>query len=72
MEGVVNHQAMTIAIEGLDQPESDATLEYLYGVFERSGMQWHWTPGASAIWDNRSTIHTVSYDYDGERHVSLH
>ncbi|ORY32280.1 hypothetical protein BCR39DRAFT_479070 [Naematelia encephala] len=65
------NRAMTVAIEGFDRPESDALLEYLYGVYERSTdiqVRWHWTPGTSAIWDNRSTIHTVSYDYEGERH----
>ncbi|GMK57527.1 hypothetical protein CspeluHIS016_0403610 [Cutaneotrichosporon spelunceum] len=29
---------------------------------------WHWTPGTSPIWDNRSIIHTVSYNYEGKRH----
>lgn len=62
---------MTVGIEGLDKPESDAILSYLYGVYERSTdiqLRWHWTPGTSAIWDNRTTNHTVSYDYSGERH----
>ncbi|WWC90248.1 uncharacterized protein L201_005181 [Kwoniella dendrophila CBS 6074] len=65
------NQAMTARIEGFDKAESDAILNYLYGVYERSTdiqLRWHWTPGTSAIWDNRTTIHTVSYDYDGERH----
>ncbi|OCF72391.1 hypothetical protein I204_06770 [Kwoniella mangroviensis CBS 8886] len=65
------NQAMTSHIEGFDEAESDAILNYLYNVYERSTdiqVRWHWTPGTSAIWDNRSTIHTVSYDYDGERH----
>lgn len=67
------NRAMTIGIEGLDKPESDAILNYLFGIFERSTdiqIRWHWTPGTSVIWDNRTTIHTVSYDYHGERHVS--
>ncbi|OCF60226.1 hypothetical protein L486_02906 [Kwoniella mangroviensis CBS 10435] len=65
------NQSMTSRIEGFDKAESDAILNYLYNVYERSTdiqVRWHWTPGTSAIWDNRSTIHTVSYDYDGERH----
>ncbi|KAK4685092.1 sulfonate dioxygenase, partial [Tremellales sp. Uapishka_1] len=65
------NRAMTVGIEGFDQAESDAILNYLLGVYERSTdiqLRWHWTPGTSAIWDNRATIHTVSYDYDGERH----
>lgn len=62
---------MTVGIEGFDQPEADVILNHLHDVFERSTdiqLRWHWTPGTSAIWDNRSTIHTVSYDYQGERH----
>ncbi|WWD22601.1 hypothetical protein CI109_107094 [Kwoniella shandongensis] len=65
------NKAMTVAIEGFDKAESDLLLNYLYDVYERSTdiqVRWHWTPGTSAIWDNRTTIHTVSYDYDGERH----
>jgi hypothetical protein len=44
----------------------------LTSVYERSTdiqLRWHWTPGTSALWDNRASIHTVSFDYDGERHV---
>jgi len=68
----VNRQ-MTVGIEGLDKSESDAILNYIYDVYERSTdiqVRWHWTPGTSAIWDNRSTIHTVSFDYEakGDRH----
>lgn len=65
------NRAMTVGIDGFDQAESDAILNYLLGVYERSTdiqLRWHWTPGTSAIWDNRTTIHTVSYDYEGERH----
>ncbi|KAL7419274.1 hypothetical protein Q5752_006111 [Cryptotrichosporon argae] len=65
------NRSMTLGIEGFDQAESDAILDYLHGVYERSTdiqVRWKWTPGTSAIWDNRATIHTVSFDYDGERH----
>lgn len=58
------NRAMTVGIEGFDKPEADAILNYLYDVYERSTdiqLRWHWTPGTSAIWDNRSTIHSVSY-----------
>lgn len=64
---------MTVGIEGFDKTESDHLLKYLYDIYERSldiQLRWHWTPGTSVIWDNRSTIHSVSYDYEGERHVS--
>ncbi|KAJ7837808.1 hypothetical protein B0H14DRAFT_1093258 [Mycena olivaceomarginata] len=64
---------MTAGIEGFDKAESDAILNHIHDVYEKSTdlqIRWHWTPGTSAIWDNRTTIHTVSYDYEGkgERH----
>nr|GAT47572.1 TauD-domain-containing protein [Mycena chlorophos] len=64
---------MTVGIEGFDKAESDAILNHIHDVYERSTdiqIRWHWTPGTSAIWDNRITIHTVSLDHDGktERH----
>ncbi|KAJ7062055.1 hypothetical protein C8F01DRAFT_1284094 [Mycena amicta] len=67
------NRAMTVGIEGFDKAESDAILNHIHDVYERSTdiqIRWHWTPGTSAIWDNRITIHTVSYDYEGkaERH----
>lgn len=51
-----------------------ARVDLLTGsVYERSvdiQVRWHWTPGTSAIWDNRISIHTVSFDhpYGTERH----
>jgi hypothetical protein len=63
--------------DGLEQQSIAYVLPIvrpIRSVFERSTdiqLRWHWTPGTSAIWDNRSTIHTVSYDYSGDRHVSM-
>ncbi|KAL1411756.1 hypothetical protein Q8F55_002723 [Vanrija albida] len=60
-----------LGIEGFDKAESDALLTYLNDLYERSldiQLRWHWTPGTSAIWDNRATIHSVSFDYDEIRH----
>jgi alpha-ketoglutarate-dependent taurine dioxygenase len=60
-----------VGIEGFDKPESDAIMNHLFNVYERATdiqMRWTWTPGCSAIWDNRCTIHTVSFDYEGQRH----
>ncbi|KAJ7771207.1 putative alpha-ketoglutarate-dependent sulfonate dioxygenase [Mycena olivaceomarginata] len=70
---VFANRAMTAGIEGFDKAESDAILNHIHDVYEKSTdlqIRWHWTPGTSAIWDNRTTIHTVSYDYEGkgERH----
>lgn len=65
-KAVFANRAMTVGIEGLDKRESDAILNHIFDVYERSTdlqVRWHWTPGTSAIWDNRSSIHTVSNDY---------
>ncbi|KAL1410415.1 hypothetical protein Q8F55_004426 [Vanrija albida] len=60
-----------VGLEGFDKKESDHFLKYLVDVVENTvdiQVRWHWTPNASAIWDNRVVAHTVSRDFDGERH----
>lgn len=60
-----------IGLEGFDKPESDVLIKYLNDVAENSietQVRFHWTPGTSAIWDNRIVIHTIARDFDGERH----
>lgn len=63
------NRAMTVRIVGLDKGESDAILEYLYSVYESSvdiQVRFRWTPGTSALWDNRITIHNAAWDYAGK------
>ncbi|KAK4465687.1 alpha-ketoglutarate-dependent taurine dioxygenase [Cladorrhinum samala] len=62
------NRAMTSRIVGLDQAESDLILNYLNDVYERNPdiqVRFQWTPGTSALWDNRITIHNASWDYGG-------
>lgn len=62
------NRAMTSRIVGLDKAESDLILNYLYDVYEKNvdiQVRFRWTPGTSAIWDNRVTIHNASWDYEG-------
>lgn len=50
------NRAMTDRIVGLDKAESDVILNYLYDVYERNvdiQVRFKWTPGTSALWDNR-------------------
>lgn len=49
----------TRRIVGLSQGESDALLEYLFGVLHhpRFVCRYHWAPGDVAIWDERTTLH---------------
>jgi alpha-ketoglutarate-dependent taurine dioxygenase len=47
---------MTSHIVGLDRAESDVLLNYLYDVYEKNvdiQVRFKWTPGTSALWDNR-------------------
>ncbi|PVH77204.1 TfdA family taurine catabolism dioxygenase TauD [Cadophora sp. DSE1049] len=58
----------TQRIVGLEKAESDAILNYLYDVFEHNldiQVRFKWTPNASALWDNRVTIHNAIWDYEG-------
>lgn len=62
------NRAMTSHIVGLDRAESDLILKYLYDVYEKNvdiQVRFKWTPGTSALWDNRITIHNASWDYEG-------
>ncbi|KAK8008329.1 alpha-ketoglutarate-dependent taurine dioxygenase [Apiospora marii] len=63
------NRAMTLRIVGLDQGESDAILNYLFSVYEGNvdiQCRFTWTPGTSAIWDNRVTMHSAAWDYEGK------
>ncbi|KAK0716457.1 hypothetical protein B0T21DRAFT_318238 [Apiosordaria backusii] len=62
------NRAMTLRIVGLDKAESDLILNYLYDVYEKNSdiqVRFRWTAGTSALWDNRITIHSASWDYGG-------
>lgn len=53
------NRAMTDRIVGLDKAESDVILGYLFDVFERNvdiQVRFRWTPGTSALWDNRCVV----------------
>jgi alpha-ketoglutarate-dependent taurine dioxygenase len=50
------NRSMTVSIVGLDRAESDLILGYLYDVYEKNPdiqVRFKWTPGTSALWDNR-------------------
>ncbi|KAL2155778.1 hypothetical protein VTH82DRAFT_520 [Thermothelomyces myriococcoides] len=62
------NRSMTVRIVGLDKAESDLILNYLFDVYEKNvdiQVRFKWTPGTSALWDNRITIHNASWDYAG-------
>lgn len=59
----------TIGIDGWSQAESKALLDFLFEHTRRPEFhtRFKWTPGAVAMWDNRSTWHFALNDYQGHR-----
>lgn len=58
------NRAMTSRIVGLDKAESDLILGYLYDVYEKNvdiQVRFKWTPGTSALWDNRITVSDIRF-----------
>ncbi len=63
--------AFTLRFEGWTREESVPLLSYLYAQAIRPEItcRLQWTPGAIAIWDNRSTWHFAKNDYQGHRRL---
>ena len=63
--------AFTQYVVGMDADESEALLAKLYAqaYYPEVQCRFHWTPGALAIWDNRSTQHYAVSDYAPQRRV---
>ena len=63
--------AFTLRFDGWTREESLPLLQYLYTVPLDEAFQCRvqWTPGAIAIWDNRSTWHHALNDYHGHRRL---
>lgn len=55
----------TESVNGLSKAESDALLNFLYGVIEKPEfcVRLKWEPGTIAVWDNRCTSHYAVADY---------
>lgn len=85
-KGIYVNPAFTRRILGVTRDESDLLLNHLYGLVSRNHdlqVRFNWTTydadsglGDIAIWDNRSTFHAATQDYEktlrvGDRVVSL-
>jgi taurine dioxygenase len=59
----------TKTIEGWDPLEADRILSLIYEIASspECTVRWRWQAGDVAIWDNRSTMHYASADYEGRR-----
>ncbi len=61
------HETMTDCIDGMTPQESEALLRRLYDHSTKNpSLQYHhkWRAGDFVIWDNRSTLHAATADYD--------
>ncbi|KAF2755136.1 putative taurine catabolism dioxygenase [Pseudovirgaria hyperparasitica] len=72
------NRGFTTRVEGVTRDESDLLLKYLFElVTQNHDLQVRYTWGVNdvALWDNRSTFHCATYDYDevrtGDRVCSL-
>ena len=59
------NSAHTVAIEGMDETESEALLSELYEHIARQPTYVHkWRVGDVVIWDNKTTQHYATKDYE--------
>ncbi|KAI9327414.1 putative TfdA family taurine dioxygenase [Zopfochytrium polystomum] len=78
-KGVYVARGFTTHINELSRDESDAILQFLFTLNERSHdlhVRFRWSKDDVAIWDNRCSHHTATYDFGtqlrvGDRAVSL-
>ncbi len=59
----------TTRFDGWTEEESKPLLDFLFTHITRPEFtcRFHWTPGAIALWDNRSVQHYPVNDYHGQR-----
>lgn len=72
------NRGFTRRLNGLTRDESDLLLPYLWNLVTQNHdaqVRFRWNKNDMAIWDNRSTWHCATYDYDearaGDRVCSL-
>jgi alpha-ketoglutarate-dependent taurine dioxygenase len=77
-KSVFVNKGFTKRINGLSKDESDTLLAYLFNLVTQNHdaqVRYRWSKNDLAIWDNRSTFHCATYDYEearaGDRVCSL-
>jgi alpha-ketoglutarate-dependent taurine dioxygenase len=70
-KGLFVHAAYTQRLEGFEEEESQAILQFLYRHAAR--MEYtcrvRWRPRMVLVWDNRCTYHSAIGDYDALRYI---
>ncbi|KAF4465234.1 family taurine catabolism dioxygenase [Fusarium albosuccineum] len=69
-KSVYVNKGFTKRINGLSKDESDTLLSYLFNLVTQNHdaqVRYRWSKNDLAIWDNRSTLHCATYDYEAAR-----
>jgi alpha-ketoglutarate-dependent taurine dioxygenase len=69
-KSVYVNRGFTRRINGVTRDESDVLLKYLFDLLTQNHdaqVRFRWAKGDVAIWDNRSTLHCATYDYEENR-----
>ncbi|SPO07455.1 probable taurine dioxygenase [Cephalotrichum gorgonifer] len=69
-KSVYINKGFTKRINGVTKDESDVLLAYLFNLVTQNHdaqVRFRWSANDLAIWDNRSTLHCATYDYDAAR-----
>ncbi|ORY86712.1 putative TfdA family taurine dioxygenase [Leucosporidium creatinivorum] len=70
LQGLFVNQCFTSRIDQLNWDESDALLKYLFTLQAQTHdaqVRYRWGINDLAIWDNRSTNHSATFDYSALR-----
>jgi len=61
----------TTRLEGMSAEESEPYLDAIYKHCTRPdfSIRWKWQKGDVVVWNNRSTLHYATNDYDGFRRL---
>jgi alpha-ketoglutarate-dependent taurine dioxygenase len=69
-KSVYVNKGFTKRINGVSKDESDVLIQYLFNLVAQNHdaqVRYRWAKNDVAIWDNRSTLHCATYDYDAAR-----
>jgi alpha-ketoglutarate-dependent taurine dioxygenase len=69
-KSVYVNKGFTKRINGVTKDESDVILNYLFTLVcqnHDAQVRFKWRKNDLGIWDNRSTFHTATYDYEDPR-----
>ncbi|TPX72628.1 hypothetical protein SpCBS45565_g00280 [Spizellomyces sp. 'palustris'] len=73
-KSVFVNPGFTRSIVGVPKSESEAVLSFLFKLISQSvdvTVRWKWSKDAVAIWDNRSTVHSATYDFWPEKRHAI-